>query len=106
MGAKTSHPDRNATQKLIERRWSARLYRAGEVVLISDEDPFLEIRGVLCDLSEDGFRAAHQGVRLGAGQQVHFTHPFAQGVATLMWTRVVGKKVESGFLVSKTEGKP
>src|SRR5713226_774272 len=103
--ARMPHPEKDISAKLIEGRRSSRRPCSGEVLLLRDAHPFAEIRGTLCDISEEGFRVAHHCAELSAGQQVRFTHPFAQGVATLMWSRVVGENVESGFLVSDVEGK-
>ncbi len=103
--APLSHPEKDISAKLIDERRSPRRPCSGEVLLFCDAHPFSEIRGTLRDISEEGFRVAHQCAELSAGQQVRFSHPFAQGVATLMWSRVVGENVESGFLISHVEGK-
>ncbi len=100
-----SHPEKDISAELIDERRRPRRPCSGEVLLLCDAHPVSEIRGILCDISEEGFRVAHHCAELSAGQQVRFTHPFAQGVATLMWTRVLGENVESGFLVSHVEGK-
>ena len=99
------HPEKDISAKLKEGRRSPRRQCSGEVLLSCDAHPLSEIRGTLRDISEEGFRVAHHCAELSAGQQVRFAHPFAQGVATLMWTRVLGESVESGFHVSKVEGK-
>jgi len=103
--AQMSHPEKDISAKLIDERRRPRRPCSGEVLLLRDAHPFSEIRGTLRDISEEGFRVAHHCAELSAGQQVRFTHPFAQGVATLMWSRVVGENVESGFLVSDVEAK-
>ncbi len=88
-------------EQIIERRRSSRNLCAGDVFLFlfSDDNPDVPIRGALCDISEEGFRARHDGLRLSAGQLVRFQHPLGEGTATLIWTRVVGKEAESGFFV-------
>jgi hypothetical protein len=103
MKAKLLNLERKRCEEVIERRSASRYPCAGEVVLSSADEPILEIRGVLCDVSAEGFRATHHDLGLGAGQRVRFKHPFAEGTATVMWTQVLGKKAQSGFLVS--EGK-
>jgi len=84
---------------MTERRRSSRSLCAGEVLLFSGDDKGLPIRGVLCDISEQGFRATHDGLQLSAGQLVRFKRARIEGTAALIWTRVLGSKAESGFLV-------
>jgi hypothetical protein len=91
------------SQRAIERRRTFRYPCEGEVLLCSPDEPRLEIRGVLSDVSAEGFRATHHGVGLSAGQRVQFRHAFDEGTATVMWTQVLGHKAQSGFLVG--EGK-
>jgi len=65
-------------------------------------DPYLcEIEGRLIDISDSGFRMSHACVSLAAGQVVEFSHSEAAGQARVMWNRVIGGRVESGFLVVK-----
>jgi hypothetical protein len=59
----------------------------------------LEIQGRLVDVSSSGFRMAHAYVALEAGQVVEFSHHEAAGRARVVWTRVAGVRVETGFLV-------
>jgi hypothetical protein len=59
----------------------------------------LEIRGTLVDLSSSGFRMAHTYVALEAGQTVEFSHLEATGRARVVWNRIAGARVETGFLV-------
>ena len=84
---------------MVERRRSLRSPCEGELLLFADPSRDVPIRGVLCDTSEEGFRATHDGLQLSAGQLVRFKHGKIEGTAALIWTRVVGKKAESGFLV-------
>ena len=97
------HLDQSRSDALIERRRSSRHLCAGEVLFASEEDPGIEIQGVLRDISEEGFCATHKGVGLSAGQRVRFRHPHGEGSATLMWTRVLGAEAESGFLIGETQ---
>ncbi|MEJ5368866.1 MAG: hypothetical protein WHT08_11135 [Bryobacteraceae bacterium] len=55
--------------------------------------------GLLLDVSEHGFRAAHDFAALSAGQEVGFEHEGRQGRARVAWTRVAQGRVESGFFV-------
>jgi hypothetical protein len=59
----------------------------------------LEIQGRLVDVSSSGFRMAHGYAALEAGQTVEFSHLEATGRARVVWTRIAGARVESGFLV-------
>src|SRR5438552_12100744 len=57
------------------------------------------IRAFLIDLSASGFRASHTSKELCSGQEVAFCHAAEKGRAKVVWTRIVGQSVESGFLV-------
>lgn len=92
------------SRRATERRRTSRYPSEGEVLLCSFDAPLSAIRGVLSDVSAEGFRATHYGVGLSAGQRVQFRHPFDEGAATVMWTQVIGQKAESGFLVVEHKG--
>ncbi len=81
-----------------DRRKEARRPAQGNV-LFSTEDASVESDGQLVDLSNGGFRASHQAFTLRSGQIVRFQHAHAQGLARVMWTRILGSHVESGFLI-------
>ncbi len=87
----TGYADRRA-----EPRWETR----GEVRLEPDEDT---CGGVvvaeLLDLSRSGFRAHYAIPSLVSGQRVAFHRQDASGTAIVVWSRVLGRDVESGFLV-------
>lgn len=91
---------------MIERRRSSRSLCGGELLLYSGSDRDVPIRGLLCDISDEGFRATHDNVQLSAGQLVRFQHAHGEGTATLIWTRIVGKKAESGFFVTEIHAIP
>jgi hypothetical protein len=59
-----------------------------------------EVQGKLVDVSDNGFRMAHDCAALTAGQFVEFSHVEARGRARVVWTRILSGAVESGFLVS------
>ncbi len=99
MKGKAHHLNLERGEQIIERRRSSRSLCAGDVFLFPDDSADVPIRGALCDISEEGFRARHNGLRLSAGQLVRFQHALGEGTATLIWTRVVGKEAESGFFV-------
>jgi hypothetical protein len=57
------------------------------------------IRAFLIDLSTSGFRASHTCKELSSGQEVAFCHDGGEGMARVVWTRIVGPSVETGFFV-------
>jgi hypothetical protein len=82
-----------------EKRREERREASGQVrVTFTDPEP-LEIDGTLMDVSANGFRMAHDCASLRSGQVVEFAHPEAKGRARVMWNRIMGGGVESGFLV-------
>lgn len=60
--------------------------------------PF-EVEGRLKDYSPSGFRMRHSSHDLTAGQLVEFQHFASKGHARVVWTRITGDAVETGFLV-------
>jgi hypothetical protein len=66
--------------------------------VFTDPEP-LAIDGKLMDVSSSGFRMAHDCSSLRSGQLVEFTHLEAKGQAQVIWTRILGEGVETGFLV-------
>ncbi len=82
-----------------EKRREPRRSAAGALTLRWDGGPGSPIEGDLVDISLHGFRAAHAFAGLTAGQEVVFEHAEAHGRARVMWTRILGASVESGFLV-------
>lgn len=57
------------------------------------------VEGQLLDASAHGFRAAHQCPDLATGQVVAFEHALASGRARVIWTRITGDHVQSGFYI-------
>jgi hypothetical protein len=90
--------DGSGTQ-IIERRKKERRQTEGEVLLFSGLPTPTEIRGRLADVSHSGFRAVHKDKTLCPGGQFNFRHAFAEGLAQLIWNRIVGDHVESGFRI-------
>ena len=82
----------------VDRRKEARRPVQADVHFFT-EDASVESDGQLVDLSNSGFRASHQTFTLRSGQIVRFQHAHAQGLARVMWTRILGSHVESGFLI-------
>ena len=58
-----------------------------------------EVRAKLLDRSARGFRAQHDCSQLTCGQVVEFRLMAAKGMARVVWTRILGETVESGFLI-------
>ena len=82
-----------------ESRKEPRRSAEGEVRVWFGQPRPLEIQGRLVDVSSSGFRMAHEYTALEAGQMVEFSHPVAKGRARVVWTRIAGSRVETGFLV-------
>lgn len=85
--------------KPSNRRSEARISLRGTVVLSLDDPLHRDIPALLVDTSKSGFRAAYDYPALSFGQVVTFQHVAAQGNARVMWTRIVGVTIESGFAV-------
>jgi hypothetical protein len=82
-----------------EKRREPRRSANGALTLSWEGGPGSPVEGDLVDISQHGFRAAHAFTGLTTGQEVVFEHADAQGRARVMWTRILGASVESGFLV-------
>lgn len=94
MPAKPSPESAVAEQRREERRPGQGAVR----VRVSDPEP-REFEGRLVDVSDGGFRMAHSCTNLAAGQLVEFRHVEARGAARVVWNRILGEVVESGFVV-------
>ena len=82
-----------------EKRRETRRQASGTVhVRFSNPHP-TEIEGQLLDVSAGGFRMSHRVASLETGEIVEFTHAEARGRARVMWNRITGDLVETGFLV-------
>ena len=82
-----------------EQRREERYAGKGNVVVRFVTPRRFEIEGRLVDVSLSGFRMAHDCSWLTAGQFVEFSHVEARGRARVVWTRIVGGSVESGFVL-------
>ncbi len=78
-----------------ERRYKGR----GPLKLVFVDPSRQEVLGRLLDYSKSGFRAMHACAALRSGQVVEFQHAVAVGKARVMWNRIAGDSVETGFLV-------
>jgi len=89
----------------VEQRAEHRHAAQGEVRFIFDENGSArgsskEIRGKLLDRSTSGFRAEHDCPELTSGQVVRFQLAAStKGQARVIWTRILGDRVETGFLI-------
>lgn len=88
-------PQPSAAEKRKHKRYPAK----GEVWLAVEGDAPAEFSGRLLDLSVDGFRVSHCLTQLCPGQQVRFRHARGQGQALVVWNRILGPQVESGFRI-------
>lgn len=82
-----------------ENRREPRRAANGEVRIWMAIPQLLEVKGQLVDLSGSGFRMAHDCAVLEAGQIVEFSHSETAGRARVIWNRIAGARVETGFLV-------
>jgi hypothetical protein len=57
------------------------------------------VDGILLDASPHGFRALHNCPTLVAGHNVLFEHSGQKGRARVVWTRIDGDQVQSGFYI-------
>ena len=85
-------------QRREQRREPRRSVQGAVMVRFADPKPFA-IHGKLMDVSEGAFRMAHEFSLLQAGQMVEFSHGYAAGQARVVWNRIQGQRVETGFLV-------
>ncbi len=83
-----------------EKRREPRQPTSGQVA-VNPEDPMVGqgFEGTLVDVSAGGFRARHRCVGVYPGLVVQFSHSKARGEARVVWNRILGEDVESGFLV-------
>lgn len=87
-----------------DRRREPRREANGPVILrVQGEGPDEE-RARLLDIARSGFRARHTLPGLRPGQIVDFQIAGYPGRARVVWTRIVGKRVESGFLILTGNG--
>jgi len=69
--------------------------RAEGVVELTMPGRTIEAR--LIDTSGSGFRASHTWVEMESGSVVRFRHSSGSGEARVVWNRIMGDSVESGF---------
>lgn len=89
----------NPQVEIKEKRREPR-HRADGLVRVQYSDPKkMGFVGRLIDMSQSGFRVEHRCASISTGQTVEFFHAGASGRARVMWKRIMGDRVECGFLV-------
>jgi hypothetical protein len=63
----------------------------------------LKVPAHLLDTAKSGFRVRHRSPALLPGQIVEFELAGVNGRARVVWTRVLGERVESGFLILRED---
>lgn len=84
--------------RMTDRRKEPRVPADEALQLFLDGTP-AAIEGRLVDTSRHGFRAVHGHLGLNSGCDVRFRDAEREGTARVMWNRVAGGVVETGFLV-------
>lgn len=89
----------------IEFRREPRLNCDGDVTLAFENSsapeavPSNSAVARMLDVSDTGFRAAHNCADLRPGIQVRFNHKFFVGLAKVVWTHPRAGRLESGFQI-------
>jgi hypothetical protein len=87
-------PDRGA-----DRRNETRSPQSGPVrILFADPNPIM-VEAELIEVSERGFRAAHDSRILTPGLEVQYARAGSTGRARVIWTHVLADRCVSGFLI-------
>ena len=90
---------RSGTVQCAEQRRERRRAAVGKVIFQFGDAP-KQVRARLVDRSTTGFRAEHDSSELTCGQLVEFRFgAAAKRVARVVWTRISGDRVETGFLI-------
>ncbi len=84
---------------VAEQRRETREPAEGEVWFTVEASRSLQFQGRLVDCSKSGFRASHSHTSLSTGQRVRFRHTNGEGQALVMWNQILGRHIESGFLI-------
>ena len=82
-----------------ERRAEERVTAEGDVTLWLNGSALAAVPGRLVDIAKSGFRARHRSPTLSPGTIVEFELPGVHGRARVVWTRIQGERIESGFLI-------
>jgi hypothetical protein len=93
------HDSANRAVSPVERRSEPRVPTTGAVVLETTGPGSRRIHGQLVDASAHGYRLQHSYFELNPGHEVTVVEGLAARRLRVVWTRIEGELVESGFLV-------
>ncbi len=94
------HPAEDAVAvEVVERRAAPRSPATGSITLCYFDPAAVVAPATLVDVSEAGFRAAHDRPDLSPGTTVRFRMGEVSGEARVAWTRQQDGGVQSGFSV-------
>jgi hypothetical protein len=82
-----------------DRRTEPRNSATGEVRLRQSHLLSGSFVGRLVDVASGGFRARHDRLTLSSGQLVDFQFEGHNGLACVVWTRIVDGEAETGFRI-------
>lgn len=82
-----------------ERRREPRVRSTGVVTIRVEDESGPVFEAELVDMSPGGFRVAHHQPSLERGTDVSYRHDKAAGKARVMWNRLAGGRVETGFRI-------
>lgn len=94
-----NNPDRYRQMHDLKGRRGQRSKAVGEISLLFSDSAHLQVKGKLMDQSSDGFRVAHNYCNFECGQEVCYHHGLTRGRAKVVWNRIFGERVETGFLI-------
>jgi hypothetical protein len=92
-----SAPDPSSSQSGPNRRREVRQDTTGTVEFDVIDEISGSFQGELIETSSHGMRMVHNCPRLERDMRIRFTHPYASGIARVVWNRRTGTSVESGF---------
>lgn len=87
------------TESYQEKRREPRFRADGIVTFRLADGTGRPTQGQLIDISETGFRAAHNDASLARGQEILFEHGSLHGRARAIWNRILDGQVQTGFLI-------
>ena len=82
-----------------ERRREERLPRSGAIQIAFEDPNPMTVEAELIEVSERGFRAAHDSRLLTPGLEVQYRRIGGTGRARVIWTHVLDERCVSGFLI-------
>jgi len=82
-----------------ERRNETRSPQSGAVRIVFEDPNPITVEAELIEVSERGFRAAHDSRILTPGLEVRYARNGSIGRARVIWTHVLEDRCVSGFLI-------